>query len=190
VHWLHGGAFVVALFTGLSLYLPFMEDLIGARFVVRVTHIAAGLCLLVLPLVAARLGNWATVRRDFREAQFWDEDDRRWFASRLSDEEPPVGRFNAGQKANMMFTVAATLFFVISGVIMWQYFRFDADVVKNAGFLHDSLTVAILIVWLGHLWYALVNPRTRHSMRGMAGGRVERAWAERMHPKWVRDIEG
>jgi formate dehydrogenase subunit gamma len=189
VHWLHGGAFVIALATGLSLYFAPLEELIGHRFVVRVLHITAGLVFAVGPYVAARIGDWHAIKRDFALAQWWDEEDHKFFSNWLSAEEPASGRFNAGQKANMMFTLAASLFFLISGVIMWQYFRFDDTLVQNAGFLHDSLTIAISVVWLGHMWYALGNPRTRHSMRGMLTGYVDKAWAARLHGRWLEEVE-
>jgi formate dehydrogenase subunit gamma len=185
----HGAAFVVALLSGLALFFGPVETFIGHRFALRATHIAAGLTFALAPLAIARVGNWRSIRRDFAQAQWWDASDQRFFSRWLTGDEPEAGRFNAGQKANMMFTLAATLFFLISGVIMWQYFHFDADVVRNAGVIHDSLTFAILVVWLGHLWYALGNPRTRHSMRGMLTGRVDRAWAARQHGKWLEEVE-
>jgi formate dehydrogenase subunit gamma len=189
VHWVHGGAFVVALFSGLSLFFAPLEELIGHRFVLRLVHIAAGLVFALAPYAIARVANWRSIAADFAQAQWWDADDQRFFSGWLSGEDPANGRFNAGQKANMMFTLAATIFFLLSGVVMWQYLHFDADLVKNAGLVHDSLTFAILVVWLGHLWYALGNPKTRHSMRGMLDGRVERAWAARLHSKWLESVD-
>jgi formate dehydrogenase subunit gamma len=189
VHWVHGLTFVVALGSGLALFIGPLGDAIGHRFAVRAVHIGAGLVFVIAPYLIARLGDWRSIRRDFGDAQWWDENDRRFFSSWLSGEEPPVGRFNAGQKANMMFTLAASVLFLASGAIMWQYLHFDASLVQNAGLLHDSLTFAILIVWLGHLWYALGNPRTRHSMQGMLRGRVDRAWAAEQHPKWLAETE-
>src|SRR5438132_321585 len=50
VHWLHGGAFVFALGSGLALYFPAMEELIGHRFVLRVIHISAGMLFALAPL--------------------------------------------------------------------------------------------------------------------------------------------
>jgi len=180
---------VLALFSGLALFIPAAETLIGHRFILRVIHISAGLTFALAPYVIARIGNWASIRRDVREAQWWDEEDQRFFGSWLSGEEPRNGRFNAGQKANLMFTLAATLLFLASGTIMWQYLHFANDIVQNAGLIHDSLTFAILVVWLGHLWYALGNPKTRHSMRGMLTGSVDREWAARQHPKWLEEVE-
>ena len=189
MHWLHGAAFVIALASGMALAFGPVEELIGHRFVLRVAHITAGLLFALAPFVAARFGDWRSIQEDFAQAQWWDEDDRKFFSSWLSGEEPRNGRFNAGQKANMMFTLAATLCFLASGVIMWQYFRFEDSLVQNAGLLHDSLTVAIAIVWLGHMWYALGNPKTRHSMQGILHGRVERGWAARLHPKWLEAMK-
>jgi formate dehydrogenase subunit gamma len=189
VHWIHGIAFVVALVSGLSLFFAPLEALIAHRFVLRWVHIVSGLVFALAPYLVARLGDWRSVKSDFAEAQWWDADDRSFFSGWLVHDEAPVGRFNAGQKANMMFTLAATIFFLLSGVVMWQYLHFDADLVKNAGLVHDSLTFAILVVWLGHLWYALGNPKTRHSMRGMLDGRVERAWAARLHSKWLESVD-
>jgi len=185
VHWLHAGGFVLALLSGLALLVGAAEELIGHRFVLRVIHIGAGLTFALAPLLAARLGDWHSIRADFRAAQWWDAEDRRFFAITDDSGGSRAGRFNAGQKANLMFTAAATLFFLISGAIMWQYFRFDRALVQNAGMLHDTLTFTILVVWLGHLWYALVNPRTRHSMRGMLSGYVDRSWAASVHPRWL-----
>ena len=179
----------MALFSGLALFFGPLEELIGHRFELRLVHIAAGLTFALAPYAIARIGDWRSIKHDFAEAQWWDADDRRFFSGWLSGDESAAGRFNAGQKANMMFTLVATIFFLLSGVVMWQYLHFDADLVKNAGLIHDSLTVAILVVWLGHLWYALGNRRTRHSMRGMLSGRVDRSWAARLHPRWLEQVD-
>lgn len=189
VHWVHGAAFVVALLSGLALFFGPLEALIGHRFGLRATHIGAGLVFALAPCAIARLGDWRSIQRDFAEAQWWNPGDQRFFSRWLSGDTSDIGRFNAGQKTNMIFTLAATIFFLISGAIMWQYFHFDAEMVKNAGLIHDSLTFAILVVWLGHLWFALGNPRTRPSMRGMLTGRVDRAWASRLHGRWLEGLE-
>ena len=42
---------------------------------------------------------------------------------------------------------------------------------------------------LGHLYLALLNPSSRHSLRGMTLGSVRRDWAARHHAKWERECE-
>jgi cytochrome b subunit of formate dehydrogenase len=44
---------------------------------------------------------------------------------------------------------------------------------------------ASLVLFLGHLYYALILPSTRHSLSGMTRGWVREDWAKRRHPDWV-----
>ena len=46
-----------------------------------------------------------------------------------------------------------------------------------------------LVLFLGHLWFALILPSTRHSLNGMTRGWVRRDWARRRHPKWVEALD-
>src|SRR5438034_896269 len=39
---------------------------------------------------------------------------------------------------------------------------------------------------VGHLSLAVIHPSTRHALRGMTTGSVDRHWALRHHEKWVR----
>ena len=41
-----------------------------------------------------------------------------------------------------------------------------------------------LILFLGHLFLAVIYPRTRHSLSGMTRGWVDEDWARRNHPTW------
>jgi cytochrome b subunit of formate dehydrogenase len=41
---------------------------------------------------------------------------------------------------------------------------------------------------LGHLYLALVNPSTRHSLSGMTRGWVREDWALRHHRKWAEQM--
>ena len=47
--------------------------------------------------------------------------------------------------------------------------------------------IAIPLV-LGHLYMAMLNPSTRHSLRGMVLGTVRRDWAREHHAKWEREL--
>lgn len=46
-----------------------------------------------------------------------------------------------------------------------------------------------LIVVLGHLYLALIYPATRHALRGMTLGTVDREWALAHHRKWMLQNE-
>ena len=55
---------------------------------------------------------------------------------------------------------------------------------------HDFASLAVGGLFLGHLYLAVLHPATRHAMRGITTGDVDRAWAERHHAKWARDADG
>jgi formate dehydrogenase subunit gamma len=57
----------------------------------------------------------------------------------------------------------------------------------GATFVHDWLTLAIFVVFLGHLWYAL---RDSGALSGMFLGHVTREWAARHHAAWLDEMEG
>jgi len=54
--------------------------------------------------------------------------------------------------------------------------------------VHDiAMYIAIPLV-IGHLYMAMLNPSTRHSLRGMVLGTVRRDWAREHHAKWEREL--
>ncbi len=78
--------------------------------------------------------------------------------------------------------------FTVSGVLIYLQ-ETDAAVRgrTSAILVHDIATWVAVPLIAGHLYLALVNPSTRHSLRGMVLGTVRRDWARRHHPKWDAD---
>ncbi|HEV3404154.1 MAG TPA: hypothetical protein VG073_07680, partial [Gaiellaceae bacterium] len=88
---------------------------------------------------------------------------------------------------NAALTAAFALLFAVSGLLLWygerdNRFRFAGTIV-----LHDGLMYISLVLLVGHLYLSLIHPATRHELRGMTLGSVDRHWALRHHEKWVRD---
>ena len=128
--------------------------------------------------------------RTASQLDHFDEDDRRWLAWSVTHrgDEPPQGRFNAGQKLNAAVIAGLMVVFTISGTLMYLQETDASFRGTDAILVHDvAMYVAVPIV-LGHLYFALVNPSTRHSLRGMLLGTVRRDWARRHHPKWEREL--
>jgi formate dehydrogenase subunit gamma len=143
------------------------------------TALAWGAALVLLVLFGDRAG----LRRTARELDAFDSDDLLW----LRRIPRPQGRFNAGQKLNAALTAAFALLFAVSGLLLWygerdNRFRFAGTIV-----LHDGLMYISLVLLVGHLYLSLIHPATRHALRGMTLGSVDRHWALRHHEKWVRD---
>lgn len=190
IHWVHSLSFIVLLVTGLSLYLPSLASIVGNRLLLRQIHIEAAIIFIFSPILAARLGNWGSVKEDIRQTDLWEQTDFQWLRilGRKSNQFLETGRFNAGQKLNSIFTLVTGLLFTISGVIMWQNPRFPQWLSENAVFLHDWLTWLALTAWLGHIYFSVFHPSTRESLRGMTLGWVKGDWAEKHHRRWYSEI--
>ena len=170
VHWVNAAAFILLLATGLALYIPSLEVLLGRRPLLKDIHFWTGVCwlpaLAILALLGDRRGLLATAR---------DLDRFR------------PSRFNVGQKINAIITAAFAVLFTVSGLLLWlgerdTRFRFASTLV-----LHDGLMYASLFLLVGHLYLAVIHPATRHALRGITVGTVSEEWANRHHAKWTPD---
>ena len=172
LHWVNALCFLFLLATGLVLYLPSLSVLVGRRPLIKDMHFWGGISWVVLLGLVAVLGDRRGLLRDARELERFDHD-----------------RLNVGQKINAILTVAFTILFFASGMLLWfgerdTRFRFASTVV-----LHDGLLFAALALFVGHLYLAVLHPATRHSLRGMTLGSVREDWASVHYPQWVSDTE-
>ena len=167
VHWVNAAAFMLLLVTGIALYIPSVEVLLGRRPLLKDIHFWAGVCWLPAVAIVALLGDRRGLLRTARDF----------------DRFRP-SRFNVGQKVNAILTAAFAVLFLVSGLLLWAgerntRFRFASTVV-----LHDGLFFAAFALLVGHLYLALIHPATRHSLRGMTLGTVREDWAEQHYPRW------
>jgi formate dehydrogenase subunit gamma len=186
LHWVHAAAFLVMLASGLVLYLPTLSAAVGRRPFVKDVHVytaIAWICALALVVV---LGDRRGLARTARELDVFDADDRRW----LRGGGVPQGRFNAGQKLNAALTAAFAFLFGVSGFLLWYGERDTRFRLGGTIVLHDALTYISVLLLLGHLYLAVVHPRTRHSLRGIVLGDVKEEWAREHHRKWLEPSGG
>ena len=86
---------------------------------------------------------------------------------------------------NAIVTAAfATLFFV-SGMLLWLGERNTDIRLGGTLYLHDALMYLSVVIVIGHLYLALINRSTRHSLRGITLGTVREDWARAHHAKWL-----
>jgi formate dehydrogenase subunit gamma len=181
MHWVHASAFFVLLGSGLMLYIPSLSTTFGDRPLIKDVHFYTAVSWAGAMILIALLGNRRAVARTIREVDLFDGDDRRFLTGRTGS---PQGRFNAGQKLNVIVTAAfATLFFV-SGMILWLGERNTDIRLGGTIYLHDALMYLSVVIVVGHLYLALINRSTRHSLRGMVLGTVREDWARAHHAKW------
>ena len=190
LHWLLAATFLAMLATGLILYLPAFAELAANRRLWKSIHLGAAIAFWAGLVVLFLTDLSGSLRRTAGEFDRFDDDDLRWlgWAVVRRGPEPPAGRFNAGQKLNAALVAGLMVVFTVSGVLIYLQ-ETDAAVRgrTSAILVHDIATWIAVPLIAGHLYLALVNPSTRHSLRGMALGTVRRDWARRHHPKWDAD---
>lgn len=171
LHWVHASAFLVLFGTGLCLYLPSLAELVGRRPLMKSIHIYTAVAWAVAILFVVAFGDrkalWATARE----------------LDRLDS-----SRLNVGQKLNAIVTAAFAILFAISGFFLWFGERDTRFRLPSALLVHDWLMDVSLFLFAGHLFLALIYPRTRHALSGMTRGWVDEDWAREHHPRWVASV--
>jgi formate dehydrogenase subunit gamma len=182
LHWVHAAAFFVLLGSGLVLYIPALSADVGRRPLIKDVHFYTAVSWAGAMIMIALLGNRRAIIATIREIDLFDRDDRRFLAGKT---HAPQGRFNAGQKVNAIITAAFAVLFFISGMLLWLDERNTAFHLQGTLYLHDALMYVSIVIVVGHLYLALVNPSTRHSIRGITLGNVSEEWAHAHHAKWA-----
>jgi formate dehydrogenase subunit gamma len=176
---------LVCLATAAVLYLEPLAELVGRRNVVVDVHVWSGLALPV-PVLLGALAR--ATRTDFSLLNRFTPVDRDWLRRRDRRRAGlPVGKFNAGQKLNASLSAGGGLVLLGTGIVMAYGRRWPLDLRIGATFVHDWTAAAILLLVLGHLWFASHDEDAR---RGMRTGSVPVGWALEQHPAWARGLLG
>jgi formate dehydrogenase subunit gamma len=194
--------FLFLLATGLALYVPELKAIHAGGFrLFALAHVCAGIATLAAPIalwIGLRVS--AKFRSDLGATVRFEPTDTAWLeyaagaVAGLRRREPPVGKFNAGQKLNTIFSLAVTAGLLATGAVLAvNYFArgaIPAAFVEQVFPWHTRLMILSLPVLAGHIYLALLHPSTRPSIHGIIGGRVNLAWATRHHRRWVDELEG
>src|SRR5205085_6280264 len=169
VHWVHATAFCILLASGLCLYLPSLAQLVSRRPLLKHIHLYTAAAWAVALMLIFVVGDRRSLRRTVREVDLLGV----------------AGRMNRRQKLNTILTAAFAILFAVSGFDLWYGERDTRFRFANALLIHDWLLYVSFFLFLGHLYYAVVLPSTRHSLSGMTRGWVREDWAKKRHPAWV-----
>lgn len=185
VHWVTAVAVMVAIATGLVLYVQPLAVAVGRRALVKDVHVVAGIAS-VVPYVLAVAGPWgAALRRDTDRMAMWHDDDVRWFRRR-ERASATTGKFNGGQKLSAVLMAAALVVLLMTGSIMRWFGPFPLSWRSGATFVHDWASFGLWFLVGAHIVKALSTPG---ALGGMWTGRVPRADAE-ARPRWWASIVG
>ncbi len=184
VHGLVGALMVVCILTAAVLYNSSLQILVGHRRAVELVHVWCGFGLPV-PLLAGLLS--PGYRAELRRLNRFTPADWRWLRSRTRrDGRIPVGKFNAGQKLNGSLSTGAIGVLLMTGVVMLSTDLAPLGWRTGATLVHDWAALAVGLLVLGHLTFALRDPVALRSLRS---GTVPRRWAELEHPAWAAEVE-
>jgi formate dehydrogenase subunit gamma len=180
-HWLVACAFGVMLFSGGQ--VPHRWTWTTSALDV---HVGAAIVLIFGLTALLLLGNGRALSRTARDLRKLDADDRAWLAPLRvlrGRPAPPAGRFNAGQKMNARLALLGLIGLYSTGIYLLVFGR------SAFGHLHGPFVFLTTALIVGHIFMAVVNPSTRHALRGMTLGSVDRDWAAHHFPRWVDEVE-
>jgi formate dehydrogenase subunit gamma len=184
--WVHGLVAVlmlVCILTAAVLYLSPLQILVGHRRLVELVHVWCGSALPV-PLLAGLAS--AGYRAELRRLDRFTGHDWRWLRSRTRrDGRIPVGKFNAGQKLNGSLSAGAIAVLLLTGVVMLSADLTPLAWRTGATLVHDWTALAVGLLLLGHLSFALRDPV---AMRSLRTGTVPLSWARAEHSAWAADV--
>jgi formate dehydrogenase subunit gamma len=185
-HWIVAGTLILLGLSGFALFHPslfFLTVLFGGGQWTRILHPFLGVVLVV-----SFLGMFIR----FVGHNFPNVDDIRWLArirdvmNGDEDRLPEVGRYNAGQKFVFWAMSFLITVLVLSGIGLWEtYFSHLLTIEQKrwAAVIHAGAAVAIVLVWILHVYAAIW---VRGTVRAMTRGTVSGGWAWRHHRKWLR----
>jgi formate dehydrogenase subunit gamma len=193
LHWAFVAPYLVLGATGLLLL---WREALGLSEAARERcvwiHEAAGCALVVLPTLVLVVSRPEPFAACLREACRWTLRDIRWLAAsglrpflpRLT--LPAAGRFNAGQKLNLLHVLFLVPALAATGFALWWL----APALLLLRAAHAAGALVSLALASGHMYLALIHPATRRARGAMFHGRVPAAYAEHHHPLWYEAMTG
>jgi formate dehydrogenase subunit gamma len=211
LHWVFALTYLSVLGSGLPLMVGELRQwirgyspVIGLRL-----HLACGVLWVAASLAVVAAGNRGRLGTTLRELTRFARADADWLrrfprwlvggATARARIDAAVGRFNAGQKVNLVFTLATSGLLLVTGLAVTPIgdgvLATHVTGAASVGLwrvAHRWLTLLVLVPIAGHVYLAALHPPTRAALGGMLHGRVDERWAAEHHPRWrpeARDRE-
>ncbi len=191
-HWCHGIPYVVLFTTGTIICLQRMlaREIIE-HAVLSLVHRVAGIVLVAvlaqLALLLLYSRGLTSCLRTLRDVAAWRARDLIWFlkiplnAVFPGFSLPPAGRFNPGQKLNILAVLILLGGFSVSGIFMMII-----PGALGAWVIHALLFVPAIALFMLHLFFSLINPPTRKALGCIFTGYVSFDYIASHHPLMVR----
>lgn len=169
--------------TAAILYNGFLAVPVGHRRLVKLVHVYSGYAL-PIPILLGLVS--AAYRSDLGRLNRFSPSDWRWLRSRSRrDGTIRVSKFNAGQKLNGALSAGSIIVMLVTGTLMYFPDLARLSWRTGASFVHDWFALALGLLVIGHISFAVRDPESR---RGMRTGSVTASWARRHHFSWAAEL--
>jgi formate dehydrogenase gamma subunit len=191
-HWVQGLPFLFLLMSGSLILLSKFNQLDpGIVNSLRLFHKVTATMWVVGLVITFFFVGFKFHLVNLRQMLTWTKDDLRWmylsalvmFDSKIK--VPDAGKFNPGQKMNMLLVIGYFFGFLMSGVLMW--FR---GTILISWYFHVALFFAALGSLGGHLYLSFIHPSTRIGLGGIFHGWVPRRYVEHHHALTLKLDQG
>ena len=194
LHWIHSGAFLALIITGLILFMPGLGFLAEDSWT-RIIHRVASVIFVAIPILYLII-NPAAVGRGLKQAFSWGAGDMDWLKAApryyfLGDESsmPPQDSMNTGQKMWQLIVLITSILFLVSGLLMW-FFKgtLAPGIFQWCVIVHDIAFVMAFLMLLVHIYLGVIHPRMTESLRSMWDGKISKKYARDHYGKWYDSI--
>jgi formate dehydrogenase gamma subunit len=191
-HWVQGLPFLFLLMSGgLILLSKFYQLEPGIINSLRIFHKFSAAVWAVGLAIAFFFIGFKVHLVNLRQMLTWTKDDLNWmilsalviFNSKIK--VPDAGKFNPGQKLNMLLVISYFFGFLTTGLLMW--FR---GTILISWYLHVALFFAALGSLGGHLYLSFIHPSTRIGLGGIFHGWVSKKYIEHHHALTLKLDQG
>jgi len=198
LHWAHTATFLILAATGMILFVPIFAPLARgeAGQFIRLLHRICAVFFAAVPIIYALIAP-RRLLQTLKDLRF-NKSDIEWLKNAFPyyvlgqhRSMPPQGRWNTGEKANVVLLVASTIIFTITGFLMWfgkgivPAWLFQASVI-----IHDLAMIVSVNMFIIHFYLAVAHPLMWQSLVSMRFGVVSESYAREHHGKWYWGGDG
>ncbi|KAB2953380.1 hypothetical protein F9B85_05575 [Heliorestis acidaminivorans] len=198
VHWIGSISFLLCALTGLLLFSPFFDflaPLFGGKIVAGRIHRIAGVVFAITPIIAL-IWNFKNLREFLHDITRFDKDDIEFLKGFVpyilnspGYKYPPQGKYNGGEKLQAFAQVFLGVAIIVTGFILWFDGFFGQTLLQLSVPIHGIAGIVTMLLALGHIFFAAINPRSNAALTGMTNGKVPVEKIKVSNAKWYEQLK-
>ena len=188
IHWLTASCFIILALSGLNITFgkPLLLPLLGPEAFTTWSELAKyahnflsfpftiGVVLIFLTWIGGNIPNAADIE---------------WFkrgGGILSDDHPPAGHFNGGQKVIYWIVVLGGGTSAVTGyLLLFPFYGTGISGMQLSEIIHATVGMLFIAAMLGHIYIGTIG--MEGAAEAMGEGSVDINWAKQHHSLWLAD---